>query len=164
LVGFRPEISSRYCTQHSVYSALIRASYVHLRYHRSPPCPVLKLKQSHHTPRRRLGGEEVWLLLILDFRTRWGWVVSVTPRSRFSSGEWTSGTHCRGGWVSPQSRSGHRGYRKYLFASAGGLTSIAGRQVRSQTLYWRSYPAHPHPVQFPLSCSLDIHRVNCQVF
>jgi hypothetical protein len=29
-------------------------------------------------PRRRLGGEEVYLLLILDHGTRWGCVVSVT--------------------------------------------------------------------------------------
>jgi hypothetical protein len=31
----------------------------------------LKLKLSHHIPRRRLGGEEIQLLLILDLGTRW---------------------------------------------------------------------------------------------
>jgi hypothetical protein len=31
-----------------------------------------ELKLSHYTPRRRLGGEEVQLLLILDLGTRWG--------------------------------------------------------------------------------------------
>jgi hypothetical protein len=41
----------------------------------------------------------VSFLLILDLGTRWGWVVSVTPRPRF-----TPGTHCTGGWVS--SRAG----------------------------------------------------------
>jgi hypothetical protein len=30
-----------------------------------------KVKQSRYTPWRRLGGEEVWLLLILDLNTRW---------------------------------------------------------------------------------------------
>jgi hypothetical protein len=33
------------------------------------------------------GGEEVYLLLILDLGTRWGWVVSVTPRPRFVPGK-----------------------------------------------------------------------------
>jgi hypothetical protein len=31
-----------------------------------------KVKQSRYTPWRRLGGEEVQLLLILDLGTRWG--------------------------------------------------------------------------------------------
>jgi hypothetical protein len=57
---------------------------------------------SHYTPWRRLGGEEVYLLLFLDFGTRWGWVVSVTPRPRFSPGERTPGAHCTGGWVGPR--------------------------------------------------------------
>jgi hypothetical protein len=45
------------------------------------------LKLSHYTPRRRLGVEEVQVLLILDLGT--GWVLSVTPRPRFSPGERT---------------------------------------------------------------------------
>jgi hypothetical protein len=63
---------------------------------------VKKVKQSLYTPWRRLGGEEVYLLLILDLGTRWGWVVSVRPRSRFTPGESTPGTHCTGGWVGPR--------------------------------------------------------------
>jgi hypothetical protein len=51
---------------------------------------------------KALGGEEVELLLILDLGTRWGWVVSVTPRPRFSPGERNPGTHCTGGWVGPR--------------------------------------------------------------
>jgi hypothetical protein len=31
-----------------------------------------------------------------------GWVVSVTPRPRFSPGKRTPGTHCTGGWVGPR--------------------------------------------------------------
>jgi hypothetical protein len=31
----------------------------------------VKVKQSRYTPWRRLGGEEVYLLLILDLGTRW---------------------------------------------------------------------------------------------
>jgi hypothetical protein len=32
----------------------------------------VKKKQSHYTPWRRLGGEEVQLILVLDLGTRWG--------------------------------------------------------------------------------------------
>jgi hypothetical protein len=63
---------------------------------------VDKVKQSRYTPWRRLGGEEVLLLLIHDLGTRWGWVVSVTPRLRFTPGERTPGTHWTGGWVDPR--------------------------------------------------------------
>jgi hypothetical protein len=63
---------------------------------------VSKVKQSRYTPWRRLGGEEVQLLLIHDLGTRWGWVVSITPRPRFTPEERTPGTHCTGGWVGPR--------------------------------------------------------------
>jgi hypothetical protein len=46
---------------------------------------------------------QLWqLLLILDLCTRWGWVVSITPRPRLTPGERTPGTHCAGGWVGPR--------------------------------------------------------------
>jgi hypothetical protein len=48
------------------------------------------------------GGEEVQLLVIYDLGTRWGWVVSVTPRPRFTPGEKIPGTHCTGSWVGPR--------------------------------------------------------------
>jgi hypothetical protein len=48
---------------------------------------VIKLKLSHYTRRRRLGGEEVYLILILDLGTRWGSVVSVTSLQLVSPGE-----------------------------------------------------------------------------
>jgi hypothetical protein len=32
----------------------------------------------------------------------WSWVVSVTPRPRFTPGERTPGTHCTGRWVGPR--------------------------------------------------------------
>jgi hypothetical protein len=48
-------------------------------------CNEHTLKQSHYTPWRRFVGEEIQLLLILDLGTRWGWVVSVTPRPCFTS-------------------------------------------------------------------------------
>jgi hypothetical protein len=48
-----------------------------------------KLKLSHYTPRRRLGGEDIQLLLILDLGSRWELVVSVTLWPRFIPGEST---------------------------------------------------------------------------
>jgi hypothetical protein len=48
------------------------------------------------------GGEEVQLLLILNLGTRWEYVVSVTPRPRFTPGERTPGTHWIRGWVGPR--------------------------------------------------------------
>jgi hypothetical protein len=53
-------------------------------------------------PTKALGGEEVYLLLILDLGTRWWWGVSVTPWPRFSPGERIPGTYCTGGWVGPR--------------------------------------------------------------
>jgi hypothetical protein len=103
---------------------------------------TLKLKLSHYTPRRRLGGEEVYLLLILDLGTRWGWVVSVTPRSRFSPGERTPGTHCTGGWVGPRAGLDTETRGKILSSLPGIEPRSPGRPARSQTLYWLSYPAH----------------------
>jgi hypothetical protein len=44
-----------------------------------------------------LGGRGSIALLIHYLDTRLGWVVSVTPRPRF-----TPGTHCTGGWVGPR--------------------------------------------------------------
>jgi hypothetical protein len=38
-------------------------------------------------PGWHMGGEEVELLLILILGTRWGWVVNITPRPRFTPGE-----------------------------------------------------------------------------
>jgi hypothetical protein len=49
-----------------------------------------------------LGGRGVWLLLIHDLGTRWGLVVSVTPRPRFYPRGKAPGTHCTGGWVGPR--------------------------------------------------------------
>jgi hypothetical protein len=66
-----------------------------------------------------------------------GWVVSITPRPLFGSGERTPGTHCTGGWVG--SRAGlDAGARRKIICFCRG--SNPGRPVRSQTLYWLSYP------------------------
>jgi hypothetical protein len=67
-------------------------------------CKMLKLKLSQYTPRRRLGGgggEGGRTHKHSRIPHKMGWVVSVTPRPRFSPREKTSGTQCAGGWVGP---------------------------------------------------------------
>jgi hypothetical protein len=65
------------------------------------------------------------VLLILDLGTRWGWVVNVTPRPRFSPGEKNPGTHWTGGWVGPRNYLDTGATEKNPFASTGDRTSIA---------------------------------------
>jgi hypothetical protein len=69
--------------------------------------------------------EDAQLLLINDLGTRWGWLVSITPRPRFTPGERTPRYPLDRSLGEPQSRSGLRGQRKKSFASAGDRTSIA---------------------------------------
>jgi hypothetical protein len=61
-----------------------------------------RAKQSRYTPWKRLRGEEVLLLLILDLCTRWGEWSASRPGRFFTPGERTPGTHCTGGWVGPR--------------------------------------------------------------
>jgi hypothetical protein len=95
-----------------------------------------KVKQSHYMPWRRLGEEEIHLLLIHDLGTRWGWVVSVTPRPHFTPRERTTSTHCTGGWVGPRADLDTEARVKIL----SPLLRIEPRSPSSQTLYWLSYP------------------------
>jgi hypothetical protein len=65
------------------------------------------------------------------------------PRPRFTLRERTPGTHCTGGWVSPRAGLDAEARRKIL-CLCWGLN--LGRPVRSQTLYWLSYPgSSPKP-------------------
>jgi hypothetical protein len=92
-----------------------------------------KVKWSHYTPWRRMGWEEVQLLLIPYLGIRWGWVVSITPGPRFTPGESTHGTHFTGGWVGPRAGLEAEARIKLLCLCRG---SNPGRPVRSQSLYW----------------------------
>jgi hypothetical protein len=70
------------------------------------------------------------------------WVVSVTPRPRFSPGERTPVTHCTGGSVGPRAGLDTEARGKILSPLPGIEPRSPGRPARIQTLYWLSYPAH----------------------
>jgi hypothetical protein len=61
--------------------------------------------------------------------TRWGWVVSITPRPRF-----TPGTHCTGGWVGPRAGLNAEAWGKILCLCRGS-TPVVQSVVRHCT-YW----------------------------
>jgi hypothetical protein len=98
------------------------------------------VKQSSYTPWRCLGGEEVQLLLIHDVGTRRG----VSGQRHAPAALYPRGKAPRYPLYSrlggPQSRSGHRGYRKNPLPLPGIEPRSPGRSVRSQTLYCLSYP------------------------
>jgi hypothetical protein len=62
----------------------------------------------------------------LDLGTRWGLVVNITPRPRFTPGERTPGTHCIGGWVGPRADLDTEARGKILCPCRG---SIPDRRV-----------------------------------
>jgi hypothetical protein len=76
-------------------------------------------------------GEEVQLLLFLNLGSRRVWVVSFTPRPRFTPGERAPGTHCTGGWVGPRAEM----CVVCVYASACGL--CAWGCARSAAVLWR---------------------------
>jgi hypothetical protein len=55
-------------------------------------------------------------------------------------GERTPGTHCTGGWVGPRAGLDTEARGKMLLPVPGIEPRSPGRPVRSQTLYWLSYP------------------------
>jgi hypothetical protein len=92
------------------------------------------LKLSRYTPWRRLWGEEVQLL-ILNLGTRWGeWSASRPGRALLPG----KGPRCPGGWEGPRTGLDAEARRKILCLCRGG--SNPSCSVRSQTLYWLSYP------------------------
>jgi hypothetical protein len=83
-------------------------------------------------PWRRLGGEDIYLLLILDLDTR---VVNVMPWPHFTPRERTPGTHWIGGWVGPRASLDTEARGNILSPLLGIESRSPGCPVRSQTLY-----------------------------
>jgi hypothetical protein len=86
-------------------------------------------------------GERIYIL-ILDLGPRWGWVIRVTPRPRFSPRKKTPGTSWTGGWVGPRAGLDTEVRGKILSPLSGIKPRSPGHPARSQALYWLSYPAH----------------------
>jgi hypothetical protein len=103
-----------------------------------------KVKQSNNTSMETQGRDDVQLLLIHDLGTRWGWVVSVTPRPRFSPGEGPPVPIVQETGWGPEPVWTHRLEENFL-PLLGIEPRSPGRPVRSQTLYWLSYPAQYYP-------------------
>jgi hypothetical protein len=93
--------------------------------------------------RYRHAGSMWWGRLILDLGTRWGWVVSITPRPPFSPVERTPGTKWTGGWVDPRAGLDTEVRGQILLPLPGIEPWSPGRPVRSQTLYCLSYSVPP---------------------
>ena len=73
-------------------------------------------------------------LLFHDGGTRRGWVVSVTPRPRFTTGKDPVSIVQEAGWAPGPIWTGGK--------SRPHRDSIPDRPARSQSLYWLSYPTH----------------------
>jgi hypothetical protein len=110
------------------------------------------------------GGELIQLLLIHDLGTRWGWVVSATPRPRFTLWERTYGTHCTGGWVGPRASLDTKATGNIISPLSGIEPRSSGRLARNHTLYWLSYPAHSYLIYSQIfSILIDtISTINCR--
>jgi hypothetical protein len=76
--------------------------------HRKTSIDVLKpkLKLSHYTPRRRLGGEKYSSYSFSTSALDGGEWSASRLRPRFRPGERTPGTHCTGGWMGPREARG----------------------------------------------------------
>jgi hypothetical protein len=70
-------------------------------------------------------------------------------------GERTPGTHWTGGWVGPRADLDAKARRKILCLCRG---LNPGRPVRSQTLYWLSYPGY---YILCINIKMDLRRMGC---
>jgi hypothetical protein len=94
-----------------------------------------KVKWTRYAPWRRFGWELVQLLLFLNAGTRRGWVVSFTPRPRFTPGERSPGTHCRGGWLGPRAGLKAEVRGKILCLCQGSNTSHQSDPILTLFVY-----------------------------
>jgi hypothetical protein len=102
---------------------------------------VKKLKLSHYTPRRRLGKKRYSSYSFTTSALDTGEWSASRPCRGLSPWKGPSGTHCTGGWVGPRAGLDTEVRGKILSPLPGIEPRSFGRSVRSQTLYWLSYPA-----------------------
>jgi hypothetical protein len=93
-----------------------------------------KIKQSQNIRMESQGGEDVQLLLMHDLGTIWVWVISVTPRPRFTPEVKISGVGQEAGWA-PELVWTQEVRGKILFPLPRIEPRSPSRPVRSQTLY-----------------------------
>jgi hypothetical protein len=96
-----------------------------------------KVKLTRYTPRKTLGVREGIARPFLNLGTRRGWVVNITPRRASPRGQKPRCLLYRR-LCGPQSRLGAEGRGKIFRLCRGSNPS---RPLRSQSLYWLSYPA-----------------------
>jgi hypothetical protein len=104
-----------------------------------------------------LGRRGVYLLLIHDLRTRWGEWSASSPGCALPPGRGPPGTHWTGGWVDPRAGLDNEARGKILSPLRGIEPRSPGRPVRSQTLYWLSYPGS-HLLRYGLYITLLFNR------
>jgi hypothetical protein len=98
----------------------------------------IKVTQSHNTPiveqgvRERIAPTHSWP------RHKFG--VRGQRHAPARPGKRTPGTHCTGGWVGLRAGLDTEARRKILSPLPGIEPRSPSRPVRSQTLYWLSYP------------------------
>jgi hypothetical protein len=101
----------------------------------------INLRQSHYTPWRRRGKRSYssthsFLTSVLD-GSEWS---ASRPGPHFAPGERTPCTHWTGSWVGPRAGLDTEARGKILLSLWRVEPRSPGRPVRSQTLYWLSYP------------------------
>jgi hypothetical protein len=100
----------------------------------------------------------VALLALLPQSTRWGWVVSVTPRPRFTAGERTPSTHWIGGWVGLRARLLIcKIITKYLPHVLFSCFSWHGQTFQTSYLHQKNILAGTQAILISLVSNTDVH-------
>jgi hypothetical protein len=88
-----------------------------------------------------------------------GWVVSVTPRPRFTPGERTHGTHCTGGWVGPRAGLDTEARGKISCLYRG--SNVDRPVVQTVGRHYTDWATPAHSVYF---CTPLFHRCSTYIY
>jgi hypothetical protein len=108
-----------------------------------------KKKVSRYTPWWCMGERRYSSYSFLTSATRWWWVVSVTPRPRFTPGERTPGTNYIGGWVGLRAGLDAGARRKILCPCRGSNLDHQGQMHRFSHEPHQSKPLRRASSLFP---------------